>query len=272
MAKERQALSPHCTEVFLAMGLMAQLMAQLMVQGIPALAADHLADGPHAIVYPPPGNSSATQQDDAPKTLTLERLYHPGKSFDFDGKLPATHWIGTEESQLLIRRGEVWKRHSLSGADASEASEQSWPVFDRLCENVQALDDVDPQAAIRSVVRVIDQMENETDTVIVRIGDALAVVSAKEPARMLTRDASDWENATLDPTSRRLGYTIKGDLHVIDLATNLTRRLTDDGTDTLLDGELDWTYQEEIFGRGKYRAFWFSPDGGLVGHAANRHQ
>ena len=28
-----------------------------------------------------------------------------------------------------------------------------------------------------------------------------------------------------------------------------------------LDGILDWTYQEEIFGRGNYRGFWFSPDG-----------
>ncbi len=28
----------------------------------------------------------------------------------------------------------------------------------------------------------------------------------------------------------------------------------------LLNGKLDWLYQEEIYGRGRFRAFWWSPD------------
>ena len=50
-------------------------------------------------------------------------------------------------------------------------------------------------------------------------------------------------------------------MFLVDVASGQTHRLTNDGTDTILDGVLDWTYQEEIFGRGNYKGFWFSPDG-----------
>ena len=66
---------------------------------------------------------------------------------------------------------------------------------------------------------------------------------------------------TLDPTSRRVAYTRDGDLFILEAAGGKQVQLTNDGSETLLDGLLDWTYQEEIFGRGNYRAFWFSPDG-----------
>ena len=36
--------------------------------------------------------------------------------------------------------------------------------------------------------------------------------------------------------------------------------LTTDGSDKILNGRLDWVYEEEIYGRGKNRAYWWSPD------------
>jgi dipeptidyl-peptidase-4 len=219
----------------------------------------------------PPSDDSATQptQPDEPKTLTLQRLYHPKHKHDFDGELPSVHWVGTDSSKLVIRVNGIWKQFSPDvsnvnthrNAGVGDHSRQPWAAFDRLCKHVQALENVDAKAATRAVARAVTNMKEESDTLLVKIGDAMAIVSADRPARMLTRDASSWKNAMLDPSSRRIAYTVDGDLYVADVTTHLTRRLTDDGLDTLLDGELDWTYQEEIFGRGKYRAFWFSPDG-----------
>ena len=38
-------------------------------------------------------------------------------------------------------------------------------------------------------------------------------------------------------------------------------RLTNDGSETILNGYASWVYMEEILGRsGQYRAFWWSPD------------
>ena len=36
--------------------------------------------------------------------------------------------------------------------------------------------------------------------------------------------------------------------------------LTKDGGDDVLNGKLDWVYQEEVYGRGTWRAHWWSPD------------
>ena len=38
-------------------------------------------------------------------------------------------------------------------------------------------------------------------------------------------------------------------------------QLTHDGSDTLLNGVLDWVYQEELYGRGHWRSYWWSDDG-----------
>lgn len=199
------------------------------------------------------------------------------------------------ESKLLIRDGDEWKQYvigtdatptphsetpndsrngnqnddhpeSAEGTKGEAANDEPsdripWPTFQRLCKHLQSLDDVDGDAATRSIVRTIQQMQHESDTLLVKVGRLLATVSVDDGAHVLARDASTWKHVKLDPTDRRVAYTIDGDLYVTDAKSLLTRRLTNDGLETLLDGELDWTYQEEIFGRGNYRGFWFSPDG-----------
>ena len=40
--------------------------------------------------------------------------------------------------------------------------------------------------------------------------------------------------------------------------------LTTDGNDQILNGKLDWLYQEEIYGRGRFRGYWWSPDSSRV--------
>jgi len=123
------------------------------------------------------------------------------------------------------------------------------------------LEGVSDDRAAQLAGRVAGRLERSDATTLVRIGRSLAIVSADQPAKYLTRDASDWENATLGPAGNVVGYTTAGDLYLHQIRSGRTFRLTDDGSETLLDGIFDWTYQEEIFGRGNYRAFWFSPSG-----------
>ena len=51
------------------------------------------------------------------------------------------------------------------------------------------------------------------------------------------------------------------DLYVVPSAGGPERRLTTDGSQEILNGKLDWVYQEEIYGRGNFRGYWWSPDG-----------
>ena len=68
-------------------------------------------------------------------------------------------------------------------------------------------------------------------------------------------------NLTWAPDSSRYAYTSGNDLYVHEVASGKDIRLTEDGSDVILNGYASWVYYEEIFGRpSRYRAFWWSPD------------
>ncbi len=50
----------------------------------------------------------------------------------------------------------------------------------------------------------------------------------------------------------------------MDIATQREQALTEDGNAEILNGRLDWLYQEEIYGRGRFRGYWWSPDSSRV--------
>lgn len=69
---------------------------------------------------------------------------------------------------------------------------------------------------------------------------------------------------TLSPDQAYVAFTRDHDLYTLRLADGLETRLTHDGSDVLLNGVLDWVYQEEVFGRGQWRSYWWSDDGRYI--------
>ncbi len=68
-------------------------------------------------------------------------------------------------------------------------------------------------------------------------------------------------NPTYSPDSSMVASTSGGDLFVRPAAGGQAIRLTEDGSDVILNGYASWVYYEEIFGRpSRYKAFWWSPD------------
>ena len=73
-------------------------------------------------------------------------------------------------------------------------------------------------------------------------------------------------NLTYSPDSTKLAFTRDNDLYVVDIASGKETRLTDDGTDLIMNGYASWVYYEEILGRpSRYKAFWWSPDSRKIG-------
>ncbi len=98
-------------------------------------------------------------------------------------------------------------------------------------------------------------------SVIVKDGELFYSDGTATPSRQITANPGKEVNPRLSPDQKRVAFTRDNDLYVIDLETNLERRLTSDGTNLIYNGYASWVYFEEILGRpSQYAAFWWSPD------------
>jgi dipeptidyl-peptidase-4 len=76
----------------------------------------------------------------------------------------------------------------------------------------------------------------------------------------ITSSLLEKEEFHFSPDGQLIAYLEGHNLWVVDVRTKEARKLSFDGTENLLYGKLDWVYQEEVFGRGDFKAFWWSPD------------
>ena len=70
--------------------------------------------------------------------------------------------------------------------------------------------------------------------------------------------------AHCDEKGTRASFVRGGNLFVVDAASKELWQVTNDGSDEMLHGVLDWVYQEEIYGRGDFQGHWWSKQGDHV--------
>ncbi|MGE0143578.1 MAG: DPP IV N-terminal domain-containing protein [Planctomycetota bacterium] len=81
-----------------------------------------------------------------------------------------------------------------------------------------------------------------------------------DTAHRLTRDPADEIGAMVSPNGELVAFARDGNLYVVPVTGGEAIQLTSGGSDELLHGRLDWVYQEELYGRGNFQGFWWSPD------------
>lgn len=73
-----------------------------------------------------------------------------------------------------------------------------------------------------------------------------------------TEDAE--ELFDVSPNGRYISFVRGHNLYVYDRERQRETQLTNDGSDVILNGKFDWVYQEELVGRGQYKAYFWSPN------------
>ena len=194
-----------------------------------------------------------------PGTLTIGAIYDPSEHVDFSGA-PATNlrWID-DSSYLQTRR----TGRTVEWLVVDAASGRTAPLFDpsRMEAALAAMPGItaeDASAGARAGGMVFNP--SRTGTVVTINDDLYFYDFASNGAAQLTSIPGTEEQATFSPNGRLVAFVRDNDLHVVDIGTRQEVALTTDGGPELLNGKLDWLYQEEIYGRGSFRGYWWSPD------------
>lgn len=193
------------------------------------------------------------------KPLTLDALYDPKTMVRFSG---------------AVQRGFDWVDDTTFAWPRTDADGTlvEWRLFDLATGKERAyFDGGRMQHALEQTGLSADAAKDASRAsnlnfdakkarVLISAGDDLYVYSfGKNEAVRLTSTAGPEEEATFSPDGQRVAFVRGNNLFVTDLAGR-ERQLTTDGSDKLLNGKLDYVYQEEIFGRGIFKAYWWSPD------------
>jgi len=79
----------------------------------------------------------------------------------------------------------------------------------------------------------------------------------------LTSSPGEEKLSSFDPGGKFIAFVRDQNLFVVDITTQTERALTSSGGGMISNGEADWVYFEEVYGR-RWRAFWWSPDSSTI--------
>ena len=193
------------------------------------------------------------------RAITIDDLYDPQTRIDFGGGAPAgLTWISDTEY--------LWPRPAGGGVEwvkVEAASGTATPLFEAKAASDRAAEALGLDSAVvgRALASRGLEMNPARTAAVVAIDNDLYYVpfDAQGRAQRLTSTVEAEEEFTFSPNGELVGFIRGNDLYVVDVDHRRERRLTGDGGPQLLNGKLDWVYQEEIYGRGNYRAYWWSP-------------
>ena len=200
------------------------------------------------------------------KVLTLDAVFDPATKADFDGR-PPTDLAWITDTQYVWGKRDADRRSHVEWLKVDALSGRAEPLFDQaaLESALAAVPGLNTAEAAR-LAHTRDLVFNRTYTVaLVTVGDDLYAfdVAGKRLVR-LTTTAGEEELPSFSPDGRVVAFVRGHNLFAVDLATERERPLTTDGDEQHYNGKFDWVYQEEVYGRGDFRGYWWSPDSSRI--------
>src|SRR5262245_54581463 len=184
------------------------------------------------------------------KLLTLDDLYDPAKRINFGGEQPG-RMVWLDENHYLLRGNKI---EALTG--------KSQPFYDksRMQEALAKLPAMSPENARRLAEGRFEMNASGTAALINYANGLFYYQFGSDQAIRLTNTAEDEVGEAFSPDGRLVSFVRNYNLYLVDIATQRERSLTKDGNSKLFNGRLDWVYQEELYGRGNFQGYWWSPD------------
>jgi dipeptidyl-peptidase 4 len=196
------------------------------------------------------------------KLLTVEDIFHPTKKVNFGGTTPSIRWLKDGTHYLLTNdasRSDVPRIQKVAAATGEAA-----PFFDvqKMQAAFAALSGISAQDARQLSNRGSYHLNPGENAVLINWSNDLFYYElGSDRAVRLTNNPAEELGEEFSPDGRTVSFVRENNLYVEDLTMQRRERaLTRDGSAKILNGRLDWVYQEEVYGRGNFGAYWWSPD------------
>ena len=190
--------------------------------------------------------------------LRLQDIFGPEKIDLGDLSLDQVQWLDGGSTYSIEKNGRRVAIDLTSGAE----SRLTLPF--EVTDLIDAMEEIDGPGRREIGVALgkgITLRGGEQTLFVLEIDGATYIFdSSKKKATRLGTDESKAELAELNHRGNQVAYVLNNNLmRLADIEAEPVA-LTSDGTPLLLNGKLDWVYQEELYGRGNFKAFWWSPD------------
>jgi dipeptidyl-peptidase-4 len=199
------------------------------------------------------------------KPLSIDDIYDPDTKVEFGGR-PATGLAWISQTDFLWPRTDP-KTKTTQFLRVGAANGRSEPFFDvaRMEAALARLPGVSRDEAREQARRESYTMNPRRSAALLDLaGDLYHYEFGSDRAVRITWAPGEEELASYSPDATQVAFVRGHNLYVVDLASQRERPLTTDGSENLLNGKLDWIYQEEVYGRGNFRGYWWSPDSSRI--------
>jgi dipeptidyl-peptidase-4 len=201
------------------------------------------------------------------KMLTNDELFDPVKRVNFSGSPPAPRWL--KDGRTYLVAGDPTKPGTPRLVRVNAATGESAAFFDaaKMEAALNALPGMSSEDARRLANRTSYQLNPaQTGALLNHANDLFYYEFGGDRAWRLTNTPDEEVGETFSPDGRMVSYVRANNIYIVDLAGQKERALTSDGSPKILNGRLDWVYQEELYGRGNFEGYWWSPDSNTIAY------
>ena len=205
-------------------------------------------------------NPSVAPAAPGQKELTIEEIFKPGGIL---GRGPEdVKWSPDGTKVSFVQRDDSGERGELYYVDVSTGKSAVLVASSKLAALAPPTsaikDERKKEAATRYSIAAYHWSPDSKKLLFDSMGQLWLYTLETGTAVQVTSNLDESVDPKFSPDGERVSYVRKHNLYVQPLAGGQEHQLTKDGNDTLLNGEVDWVYEEELYSRSNY--FW-SPDG-----------
>ncbi len=193
------------------------------------------------------------------KLLTLDDIFSPdpARRVRFGGAPVAVEWAPDGRSFKQLINGKLMR------VDAETGQARDYYDTRRLVIELARVGVRGDEAERMANSPELKFNPDETGLLIEHAEDLWYYDIAAGSLKRLTNGRGEELEPEFSPDGKYVSFVRGNDLFVVEVAKANERQLTRDGREgdrAIYNGYLDWIYEEELYGRGQKRGYWWSPD------------